>query len=209
MIRSMECAADTPSQSMPIDANATNVARAFQSGVPALGSIASLLHELPRGAHVWLVSVTLPAEEADGTHRAAVPAALPCHSENQGSARGEIETTDARAPLRNIARTPLERVRAARNENLALCLKPKEWAQKTGVSERELRRAVEYGAVSYVTKRDGRDHGACQVTVDELEAYLATVDAVRSGQVAEPRWWRHVRRKGAWEKPSKHEGPVK
>ena len=100
-------------------------------------------------------------------------------------------------------------MRAARNENLALCLKPKEWAQKTGVSERELRRAVEYGAVSYVTKRDGRDHGACQVTVDELEAYLATVDAVRSGQVAEPRWWHHVCRKGAWEKPSKHEGPVK
>ena len=45
------------------------------------------------------------------------------------------------------------------------------------LSERAMVRAIQFGALRAREKCDGRDHAALTVSIREMEAYLATVDA--------------------------------
>lgn len=73
----------------------------------------------------------------------------------------------------------------------------RDWAQRLGLSERELTRAVQCDALVHHAKRDGRDHGARLVRASDLRGFLETIEAVERNGVHPPRWWRAVRKRAA------------
>ena len=73
------------------------------------------------------------------------------------------------------------------------CLKPRDWRSYVRLSERELHRAIDHGALSAVPKGDGRDHAAMTISTAQMEAYLLTVAAVERGDMEPPSWWDAVR----------------
>jgi hypothetical protein len=74
--------------------------------------------------------------------------------------------------------------------------KPREWRELVGVTEREIERAIQFGALPSETKGYGRDHAAFVVPIEAIEGYLATVRAVRAGEMDPPSWWKAVRPQG-------------
>lgn len=72
-------------------------------------------------------------------------------------------------------------------------LKLNKWTAITGLSRRELDRAVEHGALPHHRKKDGRDAGAVMVHGGDMADYLRLCDAVQAGRTSPPAWWHDVR----------------
>lgn len=153
------------------------ILQAFPAGTKLLVIAAELpngaeqLHVLPSAAERGVSDLAL---EPRASHAPADPIA-------PGSLRDDVGS----APL-----THLQRLRSARGN---IALKPREWAAFTGLSARELRRAIDIDAVPHADKEDGRDHGAKLITADAMLQYLSTVYAVERGQMQPPAWWPEVR----------------
>ena len=150
----------------------------------------SILQAFPARTKLLVIAAELP----DGT--ADVRVLEP--DGNAGGANG-ANGVAATAPPPDLpagggALERLQRLIASRGN---VPLKPREWAHATGLSARELRRAIDADALPHAAKADGRDHGARLVTADALLAYVATVAAVERGQLPAPRWWAAVRGKRA------------
>jgi len=164
-----------------------------------------LLPTLPAGASVFIVSVTLPGPGA------AVPTVLEDPSVISGadSASAAPEPCAIEipaAPSKNW--TPLNRAAEERRRDPDKLEKPSVWAGRLGVSARALSRAIACGALHHETKRDGKDHGAKIIAPAALEAFLANVEAVKSGQCDAPKWWVPVFGKRAWASRTSRRGRV-
>ncbi|MGI8496132.1 MAG: hypothetical protein ACR2OG_00910 [Gemmatimonadaceae bacterium] len=153
----------------------------------------SILEAFPAGTKLLVVAAELP----DGTRELRVLA-----GEGNAASWGAPKAADAARGDADTQETPLdqpllERLQQLRERRGNVALKPKEWSAITGISVRELRRAICAGVVPYEPKEDGRDHGAKLVTADTMLAYLATVFAVERGRMSAPAWWPEVRGKRA------------
>jgi hypothetical protein len=74
-------------------------------------------------------------------------------------------------------------------------LTAREWARViTRISERELKRAVQFGALASEARGVGKDHRAQVIRVADLVRYLTSCDAVRSGRAQMPAWWQNVKK---------------
>lgn len=165
-----------------------------------------LLPTLPAGASVFLVSVTVPGP---GVAVPSVPDAPPVSS-GANSASGTPESCSVEmpaAPKNN--RTPLNRTAEERRRDPDQLEKPSVWAGRLGVSARALSRAIACGALHHETKRNGKDHGAKVIAPAALEAFLANVEAVKSGQCDAPAWWITVFGKRAWAGRTSRPGRVR
>lgn len=78
-----------------------------------------------------------------------------------------------------------------------LRLSPIEWVERIpSLIERELVRAIKFGAICSEARGEGKGHAAKVIPADELVAYLAICDDVVSGRGAPPQWWWNVRKGG-------------
>lgn len=149
--------------------------------------IEALLARLPAGARFSVATVELPVT---ATERQTTTAA-PTFAERwpgQEEARG-LSTSERLEALR-------------RQRGLDAALKLREWKEYVPLSEREMERAIRYHALVAHEKGDGRDHAALTVSIRDMEAYLATVDAVERGAIEPPGWWIPVRRQTARRSPA-------
>jgi hypothetical protein len=152
-----------------------------------------LIANLPAGAKVSLVIVELPHASGD-------------RADLRTPTGGVIALSSPRAPEGrvNTANSSGEQARAINDETDLSALrrkhgteaafKPRDWSCMTTLSEREIVRAIQSGALPATPKGDGRDHAARTVTINAMEGYLATVKAVESRTMDPPSWWDAVRK---------------
>ncbi len=152
----------------------------------------SILEAFPAGTKLLVVAAELPEDTRNSRGRAAEGNALPQAALQIADAA--LDSSGQSTPLDELLLTRLQQLRERRGN---IALKPKEWSATTGISVRELRRAICAGAVMHEAKEDGRDHGAKLITADAMLAFLATVFAVERGRLSAPEWWTEVRGKRA------------
>ena len=154
-----------------------------------------ILHSFPARTKLVVIAAELP--DGSGELRVLADAPAPAEGRKGGGGPGDTPPDSRDEPLYadagGAAATPIERVQRLTLQRGNVWLKPREWAQFTGLSARELRRAIDAAALPAEAKEDGRDHGAKVVAADALLAYLATVAAVERGQMRAPDWWGAVR----------------
>lgn len=150
--------------------------------------IEALLARLPAGARLSVVTVELPAITTERQAMAAAPFFAERTPEPE-MARGR-STSERLETLR-------------RQRGLDAALKLREWKEYVPLSEREMERAIRFRALAAQEKGAGRDHAALTISIREMEAYLATVDAVERGAIEPPGWWILVRPQAARRSPAR------
>jgi hypothetical protein len=152
-----------------------------------------MIAKLPAGGKMWLVFVELPHASADSAAptAAGIISMSSAHATDEHGSPANPSADGARAMS---AKSQLSALRREYGSDAAL--KPREWSRVTALSEREIARAIQYGALSASPKGDGRDHAARTVSIDAMEGYLSTVNAVEAGTMDPPSWWEAVRKSG-------------
>lgn len=154
----------------------------------------AILQAFPARTKLLVIAAELP----DGSSDVRVLADR-TDADTSRDAFGDAVTANGEAAERAGVRAlgAVERLQQLITRRGSVSCKPREWAHVTGLSARELRRAIDAGALPHEAKTDGRDHGAKLINADAMLAYLATVTAVERGQMAAPGWWTLVRGKRA------------
>jgi hypothetical protein len=155
----------------------------------------SILRAFPAGTKLIVIAAELPDGPADlrvpSEGDGATPDILPVILETPDRGRGAA--ADIAEPVSGTDQLLLDRVQRLSKARGNVALKPREWSAITGLSARELRRAIAADALPHAEKEDGRDHGARVVTTEAMLTYLTTVLAVERGHVSAPSWWDAVR----------------
>lgn len=140
---------------------------------------------IPPGGR-FTISVEFPSEPPPPA--SSTPSVEPTDPPTDGGAAVRVVTRGG-PPVVGASTTALDRVRRIRTTRGNVSLKRAAWAAETGVPLRELKRATKANAIESSVKMDGRDNGAVMITAKAMEAYLAIVAAVRSGDMSPPVWW--------------------